>query len=103
MLATVGDGLVPQGRALIKQREGVTDRPSRTDGEGSEGGQREREGPAVSFTSERKRGKKGYVCVHVGTGAETAQGTGKGGPGLECHPLLIFWGGYLPNSPDDSS
>lgn len=29
-----GEGLAPQGWALIKQREGVTDRPSRRDREG---------------------------------------------------------------------
>lgn len=59
-----GEGLVPQGWAFIKQREGVTEGQGRAAREEQGRGR----GPPVSGTSKRKRGKDS-LQVNLGTGA----------------------------------
>lgn len=54
-----GEGLVPQGWTLIKQREGVTDRPSKGDRGAQQGGARAEGGPSrpLGLQKEKRKGR----------------------------------------------
>lgn len=94
-----GEGLVPQGRALIKQRAGVTDRPRRRDGEGSERGQRAEGGPCRLLNFQKEKRKRTCTCLH-GCWGQGCSGNRKRWPQAGIlHPQLIFpgetWGPSL--------
>lgn len=62
-----------------------------------DGGQRE--GPAASFTSKRKRGKKGYLGVHLGTGGRDNSVRQKEVPDWSVTPSAHLLGGHLSPPP----
>lgn len=104
LLETVGEGLVPQGWALIKQREGVTDRPSRKDGEVSERELRAEGGPCSFLHFQKEKRKVLSVCAPGHQGQGQLRGQKKEVPGLECPTLSSSSQGRseLPLSADDS-